>query len=1364
METKFTTSLHTHVRSIFDAYISPKELCERILEMGGKGCAITDHGVLSSIEDYRGAFQNSGLKLIPGCEVYVDGGILGRQHLVVLAVDDKGYQGICKIVTKSNENLEGEDKKSMFPVIKQEELFAIAKKYRGHIIALSACMQGVIATIFLLNSKVERKIEKIRKKQAKYMSADSEEYRLLLRKKEAIDKKVSDAIIYRDNVKRVAEEKFSKREKAIRAAQKAGQDTFHAEMELAADKRAQQKAVLDLPEAKAALDEVKKRQFAVNKELKDAEKSIQSFNEYEKEISELSKELKSEKELYQTAISEAKKYEDAFAKSYFFAEVQYHGIPEEKEVFPKVVKVARHIGLPIVATNDVHILRKDDKERLMRRLQKSLRFGDAFEEESVGDDELYLKNDSELAEALLKILPKDVVDEAIGNIERIFNKCNVTFEPGKHYPKFSQEEDADTLLDAEIEKGIKWRFPEGMDEEHKTRLEYEVGIIKSMGYSDYHLIVKDFLEYGRLLGYIPTEELDNVPLSIEGLKALIEEKGYKNPGMLTGPGRGSAVGSLACYLLGITSLDPLQYGLLFERFLNPERISMPDIDSDFANTIRGKVIDYVKSKYGEKAVCGIMTMTFQAPKGAIRIAAKYYGLKEKGVSLIGLGDTIAKSFPMEPGVSFKTKVDVNGKKDENGKQTLSEYLLKKFEGNEDAQGIIQWALMIEGLPTAYGSHAAGIVVSDNRDISDYLPLRYNSELGMMTTQCDMVQVEDNGLLKFDFLGLKTLDVITGTLRMIEKNHGIIYDILKIDLNDRKVYSEIFSKGKTNSVFQFESDGMKAMLKRFKPETFEDLIILVSMFRPGPLQYLDDVIKVKNGKEEMKFLCPQLEPIVGKTYGAIVYQEQVMEICQKLAGYTLGGADTVRRYMSKKKADKLAHEEKKFVEGCLNNGISEEIANTLFKQMMDFASYAFNKSHAAAYAYNAYVTAWLKYYYPAEFFANALNWANKTEKIAGLMTEAANSGVKVLAPNINLSEEDVTVINGNIVFGLSKVKGVSNHAISIVTTRKAGGAYKSIEDFILRVNPNIAVITNLVGAGAFDDFHSNRLAMIKYIEETKTLMSKLLQKKSLLESLEFCLPYAENTDLETLKVMQAEKGLTVAVKEKTTAAKISTKIENAKQAIEKLENEIGLTRFHNLPENKLERMNIERSFLGMYVTKHPMEYYPEPGEVGCKTIEDSVVSLSEEPITAIYGVITDLEIKKRKKDGASMAFFSLEDKTRQINCYCFTRQYQKNAKLLEDGKVVKLIGNLNTQETDDDETVYTFIVDEVRAVEEKAPALLMDVSSYASFHLDIEEEFKELYACEDGREFLIHDIALDEIREMNYKVSEKIMTFQNVIEL
>lgn len=1306
--------LHLHSLDQFDSQNNPEEVCKKLSEMGAKGFALTQHGVLSAVEPMRDAAEKYNLKFIPGVETYFNG-VTDNCHLILLAKDDAGYTAISKAVTVSN-NKDG--KSVMTPEI-LERFFAEGTLGHGHVIATSACIQGVLAMVLRYNESVRHEIDKLETKKAKYIAPDDTRITSTKEKLAELNSSIDEVTEKRDAAKKLADMKFAKREKYVSKLE--GEERRVEEELLNEDKKASENAKTELEELKKQRASLIKRKSVFEKELKAYIEKAASYEKYDSEIKEKEKMLKTEGEILSELGKHIYYYRKVFGKENFFIEVQNHRIPLEKEVYPVLAEEARKYGIPIVATNDVHIVEGTEEERLRRQILRSLRFGQ-WVEENIGDSELYIKTDEEMVSILSEILPKDVVDEAMSNIEKIIDSCNVEFK-GKnedHYPKYRKDADANDILEEEVNKGILWRFPDGMPEGYRKRLDYELGIIKTMGYSDYHLIVKDLLEYGRLLGAVPSERLEEAPLTIDELGKWNKENNWFN-GFTIGPGRGSAVGSLVCYLLGITSLDPIKYDLLFERFLNPERVSMPDIDSDIAKATRQKVIEYVTNKYGKKAVCGIMTVNAQAPRGALRIAAKYYGQKiGQDGAFLALSDKMAKAVPNEPGIAFKSVIN-----EENGK-TVSDMLSDLFN-DPDSTEILRWAKIIEGSFTTYGAHAAGIVISDNEDVSDYIPLRWNDKLGEWTSQCDKEKVEENGLLKMDLLGLKTLDIITETIRNIKKNTGLVINPLELDVNDKKVYKDIFQKGNTNSVFQFESAGMKQMLKRFKPECFEDLIILVSMFRPGPLQFIDGVIDVKNGKKP-EYLTPELEPILGKTYGAIVYQEQVMEIFQKLAGYTLGGADMVRRYMSKKKQDKLAHERQAFIfgdeersiKGCVANGIDEKAADKLFDQMSDFAKYAFNKSHAAAYAFNAFITGWLKEYYPAEFIASALNWA-PNEKIAGLMHEAKIFGINVEVPNINKAEDGFSVSNGSIIFGMKAVKSVGSSAEEIIRCRREGGRFTSLKDFFLRCNINKRAVENLIKAGAFDDFCDNRQAMLSVVEEYKNVIKKVHDAEKL-----------EDETKREKKTTQAMRSLGEIVLPVTIA------------------------------EDKLIRLKEEREYLGAYVTEHPLSEYPEHKEIGATPLAEISVGNY-----TIFGIIESMEIKKRKKDGKEMAFIKLDDGTDTIDVCFFTQQYEQMKNFLEEGNVIVIRGEAKEEETNltDDNgniiTVTKFYPDNTSFADKKKKEFLMSVSSYAKFHLFEEEYFLNNYRQDDGHILKIYDRATGEIRTSKYYVSENVSELSNV---
>lgn len=1289
------TDLHLHCMDKFDSFNDPKAVCEREKELGATAIALTQHGVNASKMDFKKAADACGLKFIPGIEAYVEfSSILQkldikttekiakkRCHLIMLATDIVGDKAIDKAVSKSQDK-DGYAVMSL-PLLKS--IFGTGGSGHGHVIASSACIQGVIAMVLRLNDEAVSAIKTLSEKKGK------------IGDKEDMSKELS--------ALREKEKELSEKIRPLTAALR------------------KEKTEKVQTEKDALMEEKRK----VTEGIRVVEKSLAKLAELSGQISVLEKTLFDEEGLKKQAERAAKIFVEIYGDGNFYMEMQNHGIEKEAEIYPKEAEIARKLQIPLVATNDVHILNNSEDEVLRRQILKAMRF-QKWEDVSDGDRELYIKTDEELTAMLEKILPEDAVKEAMENIDVITDRCNVVYTKENHYPKFQTKLTADEQLAIEIEKGIKWRFPEGMDEKHKTRLAYELGVIQKMGYSDYHLIVKDILEYNRLLGGIPADKIKDAPLTIEELEKYVKENGYEL-GFSTGPGRGSAVGSLVCYLLGITAIDPLKYDLLFERFLNIERVSMPDIDSDMAFKTRSKTIEYIKHKYGENAVCGITTKSMLAAKGAVRRVAKYCALSEGTDEKIytSAAEKIAKAIPNEPNTTFSSPYG------DGGTETVGSMLEKAFT-DKVSKKVLSWAKAVEGSFTGYSSHAAGVVISDNDDISDYIPLRWNENLNILTSQYDAGQVEEDGLLKIDCLGLRTLDIITDTMQMVKKTHGIEIDPLKINLEDTAVYNHIFKKGMTNSVFQFESGGMKSMLRQFQPERFEDLIILVSMYRPGPMQFIPDVIEVKRGKEP-EYVCKELEPILGNTYGAICYQEQVMAIFQQLAGYTLGGADVVRRYMSKKKSDKLKAEREAFIygdskrniKGCVANEISEEAADKLFTQMEEFAKYAFNKSHATAYAFNAYVTAWLKHYYPAEFLAAALNWAD-TKKVSGLMHEAKILGIKVKAPDINRSLDIFSVENGEIYFGLKKVKSVGASAELIIKEREKNGRYISLRDFLDRTNCKKNVAQAICKAGGFDLFCDNRTAVCEVIPKMKEALKKVKEKKLSLDN----------------------------------AVANGNGVENAEKSWEKAKSSLDEIMVPTwMEEDKKEKMEEEKELLGQYVTSHPIFDYPEEPD-GVTPISDLTAGNQK-----IQTVITKVDLKRRKADGKEFAICKCEDLSGEVTVKFFTKKYAFYKKALKEGNVLLLSGRVDEEDTgliDEDGNAVmecSMTADSAKFASKKKTVLRMNVSSYPVFHIRDEEDFMKRYADPNGCIFEIYDKKADEIRRAKYKVSQKAEALTNV---
>ena len=754
--------------------------------------------------------------------------------------------------------------------------------------------------------------------------------------------------------------------------------------------------------------------------------------------------------LYEEAKETAYKYEKCFGKGNFFLELQDHGIPEQKTVNAGLMRMSQETGIELVATNDVHYTYAEDAEPhdILLCLQTGKKLSDENRMRYEGG-QYFVKSEEEMRE----LFP--YAAQAIDNTQKIADRCQVEIEFGvTKLPHFDVPEGYDswTYLNKLCHEGLVRRYPD-KHEELLPKLDYELSVIQKMGYVDYFLIVWDFINYARTHG---------IPV---------------------GPGRGSAAGSLVSYTTGITNIDPIRYNLLFERFLNPERVTMPDIDIDFCYERRSEVIDYVIEKYGKDCVTQIVTFGTLAARGVIRDVGRVMDLP------YNFCDTIAKNIPNELNITIDKAL------------TMNPELRSMYESDETVKRLIDMAKRLEGLPRHTSMHAAGVVISQ-KAMDEYVPLSRSSD-GTITTQFVMTTIEELGLLKMDFLGLRTLTVISDAVKLVEKNHGIKIDVDNIDYDDKKVLDSI-GTGKCDGIFQLESAGMKNFMKELKPQSLEDVIAGISLYRPGPMDFIPKYIKGKNEPESVTYVCKELEPILEPTYGCIVYQEQVMQIVQNLAGYTMGQADNIRRAMSKKKQYVIDAERQNFVygneeqgiKGCIANGISEQAANQIYDSMVDFAKYAFNKSHAAAYAVVAYQTAYLKYYYPVEFMAALMTSViDNTRKVAEYIYSCRQMGIKVLSPDINEGEGRFLATKDGIRYGMYAIKSIGRQVIDIILAeREANGKYITLSDFLSRVagrEVNKRAVENLIKAGACDGLDGNRQQMLLVYN---TLIDNLNQEK------------------------------------------------------------------------------------------------------------------------------------------------------------------------------------------------------------------------------------------------------------------------------
>ena len=896
---------------------------------------------------------------------------------------------------------------------------------------------------------------------------------------------------------------------------------------------------------------------------------------------------------YEEGKEAALRYEKIFGKGNFFLELQDHGIPEQRQVNHELIRMSRETGIELVATNDVHYTYSSDAEAhdilLCVQTGKSLKDENRMRYEG---GQYYVKSEEEMR----RLFP--YAPEAIENTGKIAERCNVEIEFGvTKLPKFDVPAGytAWEYLNKLCFEGLDKRYTDNK-EELRNRLNYELGVIKDMGYVDYFLIVWDFIRYAR------------------------------EQGIMVGPGRGSAAGSLVSYTLGITKLDPIKYDLLFERFLNPERVSMPDIDVDFCFERRQEVIDYVVEKYGKDQVVQIVTFGTMAARGVIKDVGRVMDVPYVQC------DTIAKMIPQELNITIDKAMKANPE------------LKKIYETDETVRKLIDMSRRLEGLPRHTSMHAAGVVISQ-KPVMEYVPLSRGSD-GSLVTQFTMTTLEELGLLKMDFLGLRTLTVIQNAEKLVRRDKGIELDMDKIDYEDKKVYG-MLGAGKTEGVFQLESTGMKNFMKELKPGNLEDIIAGLSLYRPGPMDFIPQYIKGKNNPDEIHYDCPELEPILKATYGCIVYQEQVMQIVRSLGGYTLGRSDLVRRAMSKKKASVMEKERQNFVygneeegvPGCIHRGISEKTANKIYDDMIDFAKYAFNKSHAAAYAVVSYQTAFLKYYYPVEYMAALMTSViHNPSKVAEYILSSRKMQIEILPPDINFGESEFSADHGAIRYGLSAIKSLGAPMIrAIVEERKENGKYQSLRDFIERMSGrelNKRAIENLIKAGALDQVAGNR-------------RQKLMV-------------YAEIVDA----VNQEKKN------EMTGQMSLFDLISDE----EKEAYEIQMPKVEEY--SKEELLSFEKEVLGVYISGHPLEEYEERWRknITARTVDfqiDEELGTSKArdgEIAVIGGIITNKTVKYTRNNKV-MAFLTIEDLVGTVEVVVFPNDYEKNVqKMEEDSKV------------------------------------------------------------------------------------------------
>lgn len=947
---------------------------------------------------------------------------------------------------------------------------------------------------------------------------------------------------------------------------------------------------------------------------------------------------------YDDAEAYVREMQDIFGEKNFYVEIMDHGIREEKIVMPRLISLAREMNVPLVATNDCHYLEEKDADaqEVLLCIQTGKTLDDA-NRMRMDTRQLYVKSEDEMR-TLFAACP-----DAVDRTQEIADRCNVEFEFGvtrlPHYP-VPEGETALSMLTRLTHEGLRERYPDAKEtDEPWQRLNYELNVISSMGYVDYFLIVWDFIRYA------------------------------KSQGIMVGPGRGSGAGSIVAYSLGITMLDPLKYQLLFERFLNPERVTMPDIDVDFCYERRQEVIDYVARKYGADHVSQIITFGTLQAKGCIRDVGRVLGMSYQDT------DAVVKAIPFDLGMTLEKAL------------TLSPLLKTMYDEQPEVHRLIDTAMTLEGMPRHASTHAAGVLIT-GKPVMEYVPLQRNDEV--ITTQYPMGTIERLGLLKMDFLGLRTLTVIRDTLDML-REQGIDMKPEDIPRDDPAVY-EMISAGDTDGVFQLEGGGMRTFLTNMKPTCFEDIIAAISLYRPGPMESIPRYIQGKQNPSSIHYETEKLRPILDVTYGCMVYQEQVMQIVRDLAGYSYGRSDLVRRAMAKKKHKVMAQEREYFIHGklnddgtidvpgCVRNGVPEEVASHLYDEMTAFASYAFNKSHAAAYAVVCIETAWLKRYHPVPFMAAILNSVyGNPAKIAAYIQYCRSRGIAILPPDVNRSQWKFTVAKApdgqlGILFGLGAVKTVGQGAVDAIIRERKNGAYRDIFDFCRRIDTsecNKRVVESLIKAGAFDGMGGNRPQLLAVFESAMDANSSL--RKQTVDG--------------QISLFDMAFGGAPLVQENHTLP--------------------------SLPDYPLrQRLALEKEIAGVYITGHPLDDYRDVlGKLpfstadldGLEEREDRGLSLDGQ-IVDMGGILTEVKGKATKK-GAYMGFITLEDLTGQIECLVFPKVYERYQGMMAVDDLVVLHGRLSIREEEAPKLLVEKLIPlEAWHPEESAPAAPMGQST------------------------------------------------------
>lgn len=1192
------TALHIHTEnSLKECGLKIDDVLKKLKEMGFEKAVLGDACNMTGAVEFCNKAGKYGITPVLGVECLLQEQD-GKSKILLVAKGKEGYVSLCRLVTDANANLSNTGK----PMLTVDQL-------KGHAGLIVCCggIESYIAYPYRINNQYKKLSESTPQAETQETKEENQHERL-----EEIQAALKEK---REERKRIQSE-IKKRNAALAISGGTLKDDCLEK---------------ELERIKKEINRFSRIEKTVKKQISDVQKKAEKIKEKEEAAKQIRAQIISQEEVLEKMKERLGNLKRIFGKD-LAVEITSHGEKEEREINNMLLRCAEELSVVPVLSEDSYTLDGTKEEVLKWHLVQSLQ-ENAWVPTRPTSENYGIEQEDGLLKRMDGSIPKERFASLAENTDLVFQSCSMTFDKKEHYPKYPVPEGktATCLMEQRARAAIpKLYGKDGWTADREEKLKEEIAVIDKTGYSDYTLTIADILNDARAMA------------APEVISCLV------------GPGRGSGAGSLVNYLMGITSLDPVEYGLIFERYLNIERVSPPDIDSDIATSIRDALVSKIKEKYKKKegsiGVCGILTKNRLTAKAAIRAAGRILSHKQYGntTALYSLSDRMSKSLPSDP------KLKLSGHTNE----------LKESFTSKDAAKILHYALLLEGTVQAYGTHAAGVIISDSGDITDYAPLINigTKETPVWNIQYDMVESESIGLLKMDMLGLSTLDICYTALRLIYARHGKKIDLYHIPF-EKEVFREIYSKGATDGVFQCESAGMKRMWMDLKPTNIEDIIAGIALYRPGPMDFIPAYIKGKENPSSIQYKTEKLRPILESTYGCIVFQEQVMRIVRDLAGYSMGRSDLVRRAMSKKKEDVMAQERQNFVygnpeegiPGCAGNGIAPEIANSIYDDMVDFAKYAFNKSHAAAYALVSYQTAWLKYHYPEEFMTAAMDVAarqNAPEKLPGLLHECRRLGIEVLPPDVNRSKEGFSIVDGKILYGLWAVKSVKENAPEVVLARKP--IYHSFKEFLLTCKANKTTVTSLIKAGAFKALQPSRTGLLESLNDLLPMRKKIWAQ--------------QEKEKETQNAMEKEEPGT----KKYELACL--KHRNAQRALHALMEEYEAYTIPFKPDPVKEKLDYEKETLFAYLTAHPLDAYDEDPECVCMgNIGASDIGTKG---AAVMGCILGFKEVKRKKDGRPMAVFTLQDKTGEQKCICYSGKYREYQEVLKEGHVIYAFCNIN----------------------------------------------------------------------------------------